>query len=233
MVTNLATGAHGWSTFVIDNSYTSSSPPPDPLATQLAFQQQPGNAVSGANFTVLPTVAVENAGGSVLTNDFSVMSLSITSGSGTGGAALSSTCAGTESNGVFTFTNCNINMGGGYTDDDRRDHCDLRELDECPLGSVVLSDYVHEPRHDDGLRHAKCLHVGLADHRPHVRYELLRHDHRERIDRVLSGDIASKQRNDGHGPTHRARSVRHDRRDSDNWPSRSRVLRMHPRVKRT
>jgi YVTN family beta-propeller protein len=116
-VTNTATGIMRSNSMVIDNPYAvQNSFPPDLLATQLVFQQQPGNVVSGTNFTPSPTVAVESASGTVLTNDYSIMTMAITAGTGSTGAVLSSTCAGTESSGIFTFANCNINGGGaGYT----------------------------------------------------------------------------------------------------------------------
>jgi len=116
-VTNTATGIMRSNSFVIDNPYTAqNSFPPDLLATQLVFQQQPGNVASGTNFTPAPTVAVESASGVVLTNDYSIMTMTITAGTGSTGAVLSSTCVGTESSGIFTFANCNINGGGaGYT----------------------------------------------------------------------------------------------------------------------
>jgi hypothetical protein len=116
-VTNSSTGVMRSNSFVIDNPYTSPlSFPPDLLATQLVFQQQPRNVASGTNFTPAPTVAVESASGVVLTNDYSIMTMAITAGTGSTGAVLSSTCTGTESSGIFTFANCNINGGGaGYT----------------------------------------------------------------------------------------------------------------------
>jgi hypothetical protein len=69
------------------------------------------------NITPAVTVAVENAGGNVVTTDNSTqVTLAITSGTGTTGAVLSGTKTVTVAAGVATFSNLNINLvGTGYT----------------------------------------------------------------------------------------------------------------------
>jgi Tfp pilus assembly protein PilV len=86
------------------------------LPTHLVFLSSPGTTVAGSTFATSPAVAVEDASGNIVTTDFSQVSLSITSGSGTPGAALSSSCAGKEFKGVVTFSSCSIaTMGNNYT----------------------------------------------------------------------------------------------------------------------
>jgi hypothetical protein len=86
-------------------------------AAKLAFTQQPAGATAGVAFTTQPKVAVQDAGGNVVTTDASSVTLAITSGTGTAGAAL--TCTANPlaaSSGVATFAGCKIDLAGsGYT----------------------------------------------------------------------------------------------------------------------
>jgi hypothetical protein len=85
-------------------------------ATQLVFQNTPAGATGGTAFTTQPKVAVEDAGGNVVTTDSSTVSLAITTGTpSTGGPGTLSSCAPSETLGVVTFTGCKINTSGtGY-----------------------------------------------------------------------------------------------------------------------
>ena len=85
-------------------------------ATQLVYIEQPGNASINTALTPEPVVAIEDASGNIVTTDLSPVTLAITPGTGTNGAALSSGCSGTEFYGVVTFSSCTINLAGqGYT----------------------------------------------------------------------------------------------------------------------
>jgi hypothetical protein len=81
-------------------------------ATQLVFLNSPGNSAVGTAFGTQPVVAVEDANGNIVTSDFSAVTLNITAGTGTAGAALSSNCSGIEFEGVVTFSGCSINLPG-------------------------------------------------------------------------------------------------------------------------
>ncbi len=84
-------------------------------ATHLVFLSQAGNEISGSNFNPQPVVAIEDSNNNVVTSDLSPVSLSITAGSGTGGAALSG-CTATAYYGVVNFSGCTIVMAGSaYT----------------------------------------------------------------------------------------------------------------------
>lgn len=82
-------------------------------AAQLAFTQQPNGAQAGIAFVTQPKVAVEDAGGNVVTTDASTVTLAI--GANPGGGTLSG-CSGVRSSGVTTFSGCAISAGAaGYT----------------------------------------------------------------------------------------------------------------------
>ena len=101
--------------FVVNDPFAASLGPPG-AATHLAFIGQPGSTISGSPISPSPVVAVEDVNDNVVTSDLSPVQITITPGSGTPGAALSSTCAGVEFYGVVTFSNCSIAMTGtGYT----------------------------------------------------------------------------------------------------------------------
>ncbi|MGB2711420.1 MAG: hypothetical protein WBC33_07870 [Conexibacter sp.] len=81
---------------------------------QLAFTQQPAGAVAGAAFTTQPKVTAQDAGGNTVTSYAGTITLSITSGTGSAGATLDN-CSRSTSNGVATFSNCEIKKSGsGY-----------------------------------------------------------------------------------------------------------------------
>jgi hypothetical protein len=87
-------------------------------ATQLAFSVQPAGAVAGTAFTTQPKVKVLDAGGNLVTGSSAGIALSITGGTGTGGATLSCTGGTTvfAVNGVATFSGCKIDLvGANYT----------------------------------------------------------------------------------------------------------------------
>jgi hypothetical protein len=87
-------------------------------ASKLAFTQQPSsNTVSSTAFTTQPRVAVQDAGGNTVTTDTSLVSIAITSGTGTLGAALSCTNNPLAAvAGLATFAQCKVDKAGvGYT----------------------------------------------------------------------------------------------------------------------
>jgi Fibronectin type III domain len=84
-------------------------------ATQLVFTVEPAGATGGTAFGTQPTVAIQDAGGNTVTTDTNAITLTITGGTGTAGAALTG-CTGTTTLGVAAFTGCKINTAGtGYT----------------------------------------------------------------------------------------------------------------------
>src|SRR5258708_32005947 len=74
--------------------------------------------MAGTSFATQPVVVVQDASGNTVTGDSSSITLSITPGTGTSGAAL--TCTGgltkPAASGTATFTGCAIDKAGsGYT----------------------------------------------------------------------------------------------------------------------
>jgi hypothetical protein len=85
-------------------------------ATKLVFVGQPGSVSAGSALSPPPVVAVEDAAGNIVTTDLSPVSLTVTAGTGTSGATLSTTCVGNEFYGVVTFSGCSLTTAGtGYT----------------------------------------------------------------------------------------------------------------------
>jgi hypothetical protein len=87
-------------------------------AAKVVFTTQPGTGAIGSALSAQPVVAVEDSAGNILTTDNTdKVTLAITTGTGTVGAALACTTNPvTVRNGVATFANCNINLAGnGYT----------------------------------------------------------------------------------------------------------------------
>lgn len=82
---------------------------------RLAFTTQPGGgATGGTAFPTQPVVTAQDAGGNRVTSFAGTITLSILSGTGAAGAALSN-CSGSTSNGVASFSNCAIDKAGtGY-----------------------------------------------------------------------------------------------------------------------
>ena len=103
---------------------------------KLAFTTQPSGGVPSTVFTTQPVVTVQDAGGNTITTNPGMnasITLSIAPGTGTAGAVL--TCTGsnsrTASNGVATFTGCQINLAGtGYR---------LRAITTINPGAINLS----------------------------------------------------------------------------------------------
>ncbi|HEV3329142.1 MAG TPA: fibronectin type III domain-containing protein, partial [Acidimicrobiales bacterium] len=85
-------------------------------AAQLAIRAQPAGASGGSAFSTQPQVAIEDAGGNVVTSDASTVTLSIATGTPTsGGPGTLSGCSPTETSGVVVFTGCAISTTGtGY-----------------------------------------------------------------------------------------------------------------------
>jgi hypothetical protein len=82
-------------------------------AAKLAFTTSPGNAVAGVAFAAQPVVAIQDAGGNVVSTGASV-GLSI--GTNPGGGTLSGTATVNAVNGVATFSGLSINKpANGYT----------------------------------------------------------------------------------------------------------------------
>jgi hypothetical protein len=84
-------------------------------ATQLVFTQQPSNGTAGTPIAPAVTVTARDAAGNVATGFVAAVTLTITPGTGTGGAVASSNVVGAVS-GVATFSNLSINLAGtAYT----------------------------------------------------------------------------------------------------------------------
>ena len=86
-------------------------------AAKLAFTMQPSGGTSGVAWSTQPVVNVLDASGNLVTTDSSPVTLAITGGTGSPGAAL--TCSSNPqaaSSGVATFAGCQIDKAGnGYT----------------------------------------------------------------------------------------------------------------------
>lgn len=86
-------------------------------ASHLAFTRQPGGGTGGKTWATQPRVAVEDAFGNAVTSTAASVRLTISAGTGTGGAVL--TCSANPkatSAGVATFSGCRIDKAGaGYT----------------------------------------------------------------------------------------------------------------------
>jgi hypothetical protein len=84
-------------------------------AAKLAFTQQPGGAGAASPFGTQPNVAVEDAGGNLVTTNSSAVTLAIGTNPGSG-TLTCTTNPVTASSGVSTFSGCKISAGGaGYT----------------------------------------------------------------------------------------------------------------------
>jgi len=84
-------------------------------AAKLAFTQQPNGAVAATSFGTQPKVAVEDAGGNVVTTNSSSVTLAIGTNPGSG-TLTCTTNPLAASSGVATFAGCKISAGGaGYT----------------------------------------------------------------------------------------------------------------------
>ncbi len=82
-------------------------------ASKLVWLQSPTAGTAGSPVTPQPQIAVEDANNNIVTNDFSQVTLSVSSGPS--GGTLSSSCSGIESYGVVSFANCSLSTAGTYT----------------------------------------------------------------------------------------------------------------------
>ncbi len=115
-VTDANAPQHEFNSIVVDNpTLVATIQTTGTTAYKLVFAQQPAGATLNTNFTQQPVVEVEDASNNLVTSDLSPVVLTITPGSGTAGASLSTSCTGTETSGVITFSGCSINeLGLGY-----------------------------------------------------------------------------------------------------------------------
>jgi hypothetical protein len=81
------------------------------LATQLAFDQQPGDVTVGDAIAPAVTVDVEGATGDILTSDTSAVTLALSNG----GTGLGGTVTVNAVNGVATFSNITLASQGSYS----------------------------------------------------------------------------------------------------------------------
>ena len=93
--TSLAAGSYTYTVTAVFNSWTATSAPSEPVsvttvgpAAKLAFTTQPSNSSGGASCGTQPVVTIQDACGNTVATDTSSVTLAITSGSGTAGAAL-------------------------------------------------------------------------------------------------------------------------------------------------
>ena len=86
-------------------------------ASQLGYTTQPGGGTGGVAWTTQPKVAIQDAYGNTVTTSSASVTLAITSGTGTSGAALTCTAnPKTAVSGVVTFAACKIDKSGtAYT----------------------------------------------------------------------------------------------------------------------
>lgn len=117
--TGVPVGTHQYTVTAVWRSWTATSAPASATvatltATQLVFTTQPAGATGASAFTTQPVVKAEDAQGNVVPSYSGTVTLTIASGSGASGAALSG-CSGVLSNGVTTFSGCKIDKAAtGY-----------------------------------------------------------------------------------------------------------------------
>jgi hypothetical protein len=105
------TATDGSLTSATSSSFTISVGP----AAKLAFTQQPNGAQAATAFGTQPKVAVEDAGGNVVTTNSTGVTLAIGANPGSG-TLTCTTNPVAASSGVATFAGCKISAGGaGYT----------------------------------------------------------------------------------------------------------------------
>ena len=85
-------------------------------AAQLVFTTEPVGGSTGEQLATQPVVTVEDSSGNTVADDLSPVLLTL-SGPGvqTNPNAALTGCAGTETEGVVTFTGCTVNTAGTYT----------------------------------------------------------------------------------------------------------------------
>jgi hypothetical protein len=101
-------------------------------AAKLVFTTQPGNGTAGAVLSTQPVVAIEDAGGNVVTSDTSVIALSITPSTGTAAAVLSCSPVNAVA-GVATFAGCAIDRAGTGYEVDAADSTDSLSATSTPF----------------------------------------------------------------------------------------------------
>ena len=113
-------GPQQWTLTVSNGKYTTTTStviydPAVPLntnpigqAAKLVWLQSPTTGVVNSPLSPQPEIAVEDASGDIISNDFSSVTLTIS-----GPGSLSSTCSGVESYGVVPFGDCSVNVAGG------------------------------------------------------------------------------------------------------------------------
>lgn len=86
-------------------------------ATQVVFTQEPGGGTGGVAWTTQPLVAIRDTFGNTATTSSASVTLTVTPGTGTTGAALTCTAnPKAATSGVATFAGCKIDLAGtGYT----------------------------------------------------------------------------------------------------------------------
>jgi hypothetical protein len=118
--TGVSTGSHSYTVTAVWRTWKSTSASTRVTvtlgaATQLVFTTSPGGTITGGSaFGTQPVVTARDASNNTVTDYSGTVTLSIVSGTGTAGAALSS-CTGTLRSGVTTFSGCKIDrVGSNY-----------------------------------------------------------------------------------------------------------------------
>ena len=86
------------------------------VSSQLQWVPPTGAGGSGTAYspvTPQPEVAVEDAGGDIVSSDFSSVTLQVVSGPA--GGTISNTCSGVESYGIVQFSDCSMSAAGTYS----------------------------------------------------------------------------------------------------------------------
>ena len=84
--------------------------------SKLAFYTQPSDTVTGAALATQPAVAIQDLNGNTVTDSSASITLDITTGTGTAGAALSGVNNVSAVGGIASFNGLSINLAGtGYT----------------------------------------------------------------------------------------------------------------------
>jgi trimeric autotransporter adhesin len=115
--TGVSTGSHSYTVTAVWRTWRSTSARANVTvtlgaATQLVFTTQPGGTPTGGSaFGTQPVVTARDASNAPVTDYSGTVTLSIVTGTGTAGAALSG-CTGTLRNGVTTFSGCKIDRAG-------------------------------------------------------------------------------------------------------------------------
>src|SRR5439155_6549679 len=90
----------------VSNSFAVTGP-----AAKLAFQRQPAQSTQGTVISPSILVSIQDAGGNTVPNDNSLVTLTITSGTG---GTLTGTTTVAAVNGIATFSNISISQMGHY-----------------------------------------------------------------------------------------------------------------------